>query len=160
MPKSSGKSYHSVVKSTRYRFSWSSLNTLINRTKSLFGCLCESLKPLQSHALLILEINKVQHFKWCMKQSSLQKSSDQHTAQLAEHQSDDLEVVGSNPTGGHFLMKFILFWVTLDLSDNLTEMRIVNNPIIAILCVCEKLGSRRTCAFRSGVFRSLTCLHR
>ena len=33
------------------------------------------------------------------------------------------EVMGSNPTGGNFLMKYILFCVTSDLSDNLIEMR-------------------------------------
>ena len=43
-------------------------------------------------------------------------------AQLAEHGTDDLEVVSSNPIGGNFLTKFVLFCVTLDLSDNLTEM--------------------------------------
>ena len=36
------------------------------------------------------------------------------------------EIVGSTPLGA-ILMKFILFCVTLDLSDNLTEMRIVKN---------------------------------
>ena len=52
--------------------SWPSLQCWV---KSLFGCLCESL----SYALLILEMNEVQNVKWCMKQSSLQKSSAQHT---------------------------------------------------------------------------------
>ena len=31
--------------------------------------------------------------------------------------------MGSNPTGENFLMKFILFCLTLYLSDNLIEMR-------------------------------------
>ena len=53
-------------------------------------------------------------------------------AQLAEHETDDLEVVSSTPcTGGQFLTKFILFCVTLDLSDNLTEMRVVKNSNVA-----------------------------
>ena len=43
---------------------------------------------------------------------------------LAEQETDDLEVMGSNPTEGNFLTKFILCCVTLDLSDNLTEMRL------------------------------------
>ena len=37
------------------------------------------------------------------KESSLQKSpTDSSLAQLAEQETDDLEVVGSNPTGGNF----------------------------------------------------------
>ena len=48
--------------------SWSSVSCSINCAKSLFGCLCKSLWPLWSCALLIPEINKVQHVKWCMKQ--------------------------------------------------------------------------------------------
>ena len=36
-------------------------------------------------------------------ESSLQKSpTDSSLAQLAEHETDDQEVVGSNPTGGIF----------------------------------------------------------
>ena len=58
------------------------------------------------------------------KESSLQKSpTDCLLTQLGEQETDDQEAVGSNPTGGQFLTKFILFCVTLDLSDNLTEMR-------------------------------------
>ena len=41
--------------------------------------------------------------------------------QLVEHETDDPEFVSSNPTLD------ILFCVTLDLSDNLTEMRMVKN---------------------------------
>ena len=46
---------------------------------------------------------------------------------MVEHETDGLEVVISNPTGGQFLTKFILFCVTSGLSDNLTEMLIVKN---------------------------------
>ena len=67
-------------------------------------------------------MNIVQHVKWCMKQikltSEISFQTDYLQAQLAKHKSDDLEVVSSQ-----FLMKFILFCVTLDLSDNLAEMR-------------------------------------
>ena len=42
------------------------------------------------------------------------------------------KVLFSNPTGGNFLTKFILFFVTLDLSDTLTEMRIVKNPNVIL----------------------------
>ena len=57
------------------------------------------------------------------KESSLYRSpTDSLLAQLAEHETDHPEVVSSNPTGGNFLTKFILFCVTLDLSDILTEM--------------------------------------
>ena len=58
------------------------------------------------------------------KESLLQTSPiDSSLAQLAEHGTDDLEVLSSNPTDGQFLTNFILCCVTLDLSDNLTEMR-------------------------------------
>ena len=36
------------------------------------------------------------------------------------------------PGGGKFLTKFILFCVTLDLSDNLTEMRNVKNSNVSL----------------------------
>ena len=44
------------------------------------------------------------------KERSFQKKSPTYSflAQLAEHKTDDPEVVSSNPTGGKFLMKFIL----------------------------------------------------
>ena len=45
-------------------------------------------------------------------------------AQLGEQETDDQEVMGSNPTGDNFLTKFISFFATLDLSDNLTEMHV------------------------------------
>ena len=66
---------------------------------------CESLMSLESHALLILKLNNVQHEKLCMKQkeSSLQKSPTYSClAQLTEHATDDPEVVTSNPSGGNF----------------------------------------------------------
>ena len=57
------------------------------------------------------------------KDSWLQKSpTDSSLAQLAEHGTDDLEVVSSNPTGGNFWWNIFLCCETLDLSDNLTEM--------------------------------------
>ena len=57
------------------------------------------------------------------KKNSLQKSlTDSSLAQLPEQETDDQEVMGSNPTGCNFLTKFLLFCVTSDLSDNLTEM--------------------------------------
>ena len=46
---------------------------------------------------------------------------------IALDDCDDSEVVGSKPHWEQFLTKFILFCVTLDLSDNLTEMRMVKN---------------------------------
>ena len=58
------------------------------------------------------------------KESLLQKSpTDSFLAQLTEHETDNQEDVGSNPTVGQFLTKFILCCVTSYLSDNLTEMR-------------------------------------
>ena len=41
---------------------------------------------------------------------------------------------GLKPHWGQFLMKFILLSVTLDLSDNLTEMCIVKNKIDFQMC--------------------------
>ena len=65
------------------------------------------------------------------KESSLWKSpTDSLLAQLSEHQTDDLEVVSSNPTREIFLTKFILLCITIDLSDNLTEMCIVKNSSV------------------------------
>ena len=57
---------------------------------------------LYSHALLILEINKVQHVKWCMKQKQKLTLQQIPLAQLGEYGTDDLEVVSSNPTGDNF----------------------------------------------------------
>ena len=37
-----------------------------------------SFASLDLYALLILEMTKVQNVKWCLKQSSIQKSSGQH----------------------------------------------------------------------------------
>ena len=48
--------------------------------------------------------------------------TDSLLAQLAEHGTDDLEVCEFKPHWGQILTKFILCCVTLDLSDNLTEM--------------------------------------
>ena len=57
------------------------------------------------------------------KESSFQKSpTDSSLVQLIEHGTDNLEVVSQTPLE-QFLRKFILFFVTLDLSDNLTEKR-------------------------------------
>ena len=49
--------------------------------------------------------------------SEISLPTDSFLVQLVEHWGDDPDVVGSNSTG-----KYILFYVTLDLSDNLTEM--------------------------------------
>ena len=59
-----------------------------------------------------------------MKQMKVHsRHSNKSLAQLVEYGTDDLEVVSSNFTGETFLTKFMLCCVTLDLSDNLTEMR-------------------------------------
>ena len=88
----------------------SSVSCSANWAKSLFDCGCESIR----HALLILEINKVQHET---KESSLQKSpTDSSLAQLAEHETVEQGVVGSNPSGGNF-------WQIFFVLCSLTEMR-------------------------------------
>ena len=53
------------------RTSGSSGQCSTNWAKSTFSFHPESSWPLKSHALLILEMNKVQHLKWCMKQTKL-----------------------------------------------------------------------------------------
>ena len=52
------------------------------------------------------------------------RQPNNYLAQLAEWWSGGC---GFKPHWGQFLMKFILFCVTLDLSDNLTEMHITKN---------------------------------
>ena len=101
--------------------SGSSLSCSTNWPKSLFCCQCESLSSLQSHAQLIFKMNKVQNLKWWMKQSSRQNLLPTHhcLAQLVT----EWWLGGHGFTLGQFLMKFILFCLTLDVSDNLTEMR-------------------------------------
>ena len=66
-----------------------------------------------------------------LNDSYVQPNSD--LAQLAEHETDDPEVVCVQTPLGNFLTKFILFCVTLDLSDNLTEMRIEKNSNVQTL---------------------------
>ena len=55
--------------------------------------------------------------------SEISYPTDFCLVQLVQHKSDDEEVMSSNSAGGNFLMKFILFYITLDLSDSLKEMR-------------------------------------
>ena len=51
-------------------------------------------------------MNKVQHVKWCMKQtkftSEISWPTDSCLAQLVRHWPEDLEVMASMPTGGNF----------------------------------------------------------
>ena len=55
-------------------------------------------------------MNKLQHVKWCMKQTKLTSEvfcpTDSCPTQLVEHQSDDPEVLVSIPTGGNFWQFF------------------------------------------------------
>ena len=57
-------------------------------------------------------MSKVQHVKRCMKQTKLTLEiscpADSFLAQLSEHETEDLEAVGSNPTGGNLKKKKIL----------------------------------------------------
>ena len=71
--------------------------------------------PLHMLGLLFIsKINKTWLYKG-LNDSYRQPNSD--LAQLTEQWTDDLEVVNSKPHWGQFLTKFILFCVTLDLSD-------------------------------------------
>ena len=76
-------------------------------------------------------MNKVQHVKWCMKQTKLTSkiscSTDSCLAQLVRHWPEDLEVLVSIPTGGNFWRIFFCSSLYKDLSDNLTETPIVKN---------------------------------
>ena len=96
--------------------------------KSLFGCGCEPSKAFIK-SCSIDSRNKqspICEMVHETKESSLQTSpTDSSLAQWGEHGTEDLEVVSSiKPLWGRFLMKYILYCVTLDLSDNLTEMRL------------------------------------
>ena len=55
-------------------------------------------------------MNKVQHVKWCMKQTKLTSEiscpTDACLAQLVRHWPEDLEVLVSIPTGGNFWRNF------------------------------------------------------
>ena len=57
--------------------------------KLTFGCQSAFLIPLWSHALLILEMIRVQYMKWYMKQTSLKGSQVVHIwlAQLDKHET-------------------------------------------------------------------------
>ena len=60
------------------------------------------IRPLWSHVLLILEMNKVQHVKWCMKQSSLllpNRFLPSSVGRVLDWWSRGCEF---NPTGGNF----------------------------------------------------------
>ena len=78
-------------------------------------------------------MNKVQHVKWCMKQTKLTSEifcpTDCCLAQLVRHWPEDPEVLVSIPTWGQFLTKFFCSSLCKDLSDNLTETPIVKNSI-------------------------------
>ena len=82
-------------------------------------------------------MNKVQHVKWCMKQTKLTSEiscpTDFCLAQLVEHKSDDQEVMSSNPLGRIFDEIFFCSSRHGDMSDNLTETCIVKNPKDALL---------------------------
>ena len=94
---------------------------------------------------LILEINKVQHVKWCMQQKKAhfrQSPTDSCPAQLAEHKTDDQEVVGSNPIGGGAIFDEICFVLcnfrslrSKDRNDrNASYFLIVKNPTVCPCC--------------------------
>ena len=62
---------------------------------------------------------------------------------LVRHWPEDLEVVGSIPTGDNFWWIFFCSSLCKDLSDNLTETRIVKNSSVykklGIASICEDL---------------------
>ena len=92
-----------------------------------------SVASLNLQALLILEMNKVQHVKWCMKQTKLTSEiscpTDSCLAQLVRHWPEDPEVLVSIPTGSNFWRNFFCSSLSKDLSDYLTETPIVKNSI-------------------------------
>ena len=83
--------------------SGSAVSCSANSARSLFGCLCE-LKafikscPVDSRNKQIPTCEMVHE----TKESSLQKfPTDSSLAQLEEHETDDPEVMSSNPSGGN-----------------------------------------------------------
>ena len=125
------------------RTSRSSGQCLTNRAKSTFSCQHESTWSLSSHALLILEMNKIQHVKWCMKQTKLTSEiscpTDSCLAQLVRSGGP-----GFNPNWVQFLTNFFCSSLRKDLSDNLTEMPILKNSIDFYLAQIFKLFVCRT----------------
>ena len=74
---------------------------------------------------MILEINKVQHVKWCMKQKQTHFRHLQQIPSSVSRAWDWWSGGGEFKSHwGQFLMKFFLCRVTLNLSDNLTDMRL------------------------------------
>ena len=100
-------------------------------------------------------MNKVQHVKWCIKQTKLTSEiscpTDSCLAQLVRHWTEDSEVLVSNPTGGNFW--WIFFWSSLykDLSDNLTETPIVKNSN----AVCDRF-LENTITFHHDITNAFT----
>ena len=82
-------------------------------------------------------MNKVQHVKWCMKQTKLTSEiscpTDSCLAQLVRHWPEDPEVLVSIPTGGNFWRNFFCSSLCKNLSDNLTETPIVKNSTVKYL---------------------------
>ena len=91
-------------------------------------------------------MNKVQHVKWCMKQTKLTSEiswpTDSCLAQLVRHWPEDPEVLVSNPTGGNFWRNFFCSPLYEHLSDNLTETAIVKNSIVPIWTVINTMVNR------------------
>ena len=86
--------------------------------------ICQYIQPV---SCLINGANRIRSIDSRVKQSptcegvhetkEISLPANSSLAQLVEHETDDPEVVGSNPTEGIFLTQFILFCVTSDLSD-------------------------------------------
>ena len=109
---------------------------------------------------MILEINKVQHVKWCMNKRKLSSDISNRFLPSSVSRAWDWWFGGCEfkPRWGQFLMRFILCCVTLDLSDNLTE-NVSDRPNVknckvsrsdTHLCWLQKLtGSRlNSCCWR------------
>ena len=91
-------------------------------------------------------MNKVQNVKWCMKQltSDISCPTDSLLAQLVEHQSDDQEVMGSNPTGGNFVdqIYFVLYnFRSVRLPDR-NAYRKIAEWVVTIICQCWQDSTR------------------
>ena len=100
-------------------------------------------------------MNKVQHVKWCMKQTKLTSEiccpTDCCLAQLVRYWPEDREILVSIPTGGNFGQIYFCSSLRKDLSDNLTETPILKNSIVMhiahLLKVLTMFLWPRSCSF-------------
>ena len=93
--------------------SWSSIQCSTDWAKSLFGCLCELLRLLKSCSINSgnNQSPKCEVVHEAKLTSEISCPTHTWLAQLAEHYSDDQEVVGSMSTKGNYLFSLLCqYW--------------------------------------------------